>query len=90
MKPVPSAKKRLRARHDWFCFSLAEKVARILVNKQQSAVKQNQSKREITFDTRLKTALTDLQCFVDRFSFVVSDSLSTKMQRVPQLRFRMI
>ena len=30
---------------------------REFVNQSQSAVKQNQSKREITFDTELKTAL---------------------------------
>ena len=31
------------------------------VNQSQSVVKQNQSKREITFDTQLKTALTHLK-----------------------------
>ena len=52
----------MRARHDWFwfCFSLVEKVAQISGNHSQSAVKQNQSKREITFDTQLKTALMSL------------------------------
>ena len=45
--------KRVRARHDWFWFSLVD-----FVNQSHSAVKQNQSKREITFNTRLKTALT--------------------------------
>ena len=45
--------KSVRARHDWFwfCFSLVESGANF------SEVKQNQSKREITFDTQLKTAL---------------------------------
>ena len=31
MQPAPSAGKRVRARHDWFCFSLVEKVARIML-----------------------------------------------------------
>ena len=41
----------------WFCFSLVEKTAQVLLNQSQSVVKQNQSKREITFDTQLKTTL---------------------------------
>ena len=50
-------------KHDWFwfCFSLAEKVARVLLNQSQSVVKQNQSKREITFDIQLKNALNPFQ-----------------------------
>ena len=59
MQPAPSAGKRMRARHDWFwfCFSLVEKSGASFVNQSQSAIKQNQSKREITFDTQVKTAL---------------------------------
>ena len=52
MQPAPSAEKRVRASRGWFCFSLVEKVA-----QSQSIVKLNQSKREITFDTQLKTEL---------------------------------
>ena len=53
--PVSSAGKNVRVRHDWFwfCFSLVEKVARILVTNHRA----QQSKREISFDTQLKTAL---------------------------------
>ena len=34
------------------------------VNQSQSVVKQNQSKREITFDTQLKTALSVRQALI--------------------------
>ena len=44
---APSAGKRARPKHDWFWF----------VNQSHSVVMQNQSKREINFDTQLKTAL---------------------------------
>ena len=60
MKPVPSAGKRVRRKHDWFWFGfpLVEKVARVLLTMQsQSVVMQNQSNSEITFDTQLKTVL---------------------------------
>ena len=53
----------MRARYDWFwfCSSLVEKVAQSnFDNQSQSAVKQNQRKREITFDTQLKSALSVL------------------------------
>ena len=41
------------ARHDqfWFCFSLAEKVAQILVTNHRVYIVK-QSKREITFNTQ--------------------------------------
>ena len=50
----------MRARCDgfWFCSSLVrDERSASFVNQSKRAVKQNQSKREITFDTQLKTAL---------------------------------
>ena len=48
----------MRPKHDWFWFGfpLVEKVARVFFDQSQSVAMQNQSKREITFDTQLKTA----------------------------------
>ena len=58
MKLAPSAEKRVWPKHDrfWFGFPLVENAG--FVNQSQNVVMQNQSKREITFDTQLKTALT--------------------------------
>ena len=58
MSPVPSAGKRVRASHDWFrfCFSLVEKVARVLLTDHKAQYAK-QTKREITFDAQLNTAL---------------------------------
>ena len=60
IQPVSSARKRVRRGHDWFWFGfpLVEKVARVLLTN-QSVVMQNQTKREITFDTQLKSALSE-------------------------------
>ena len=54
MLPASSTEKRVRSRHVWvwFCFPLAEQMARTLPTK----VKLNQSKCETIFVTQLKTA----------------------------------
>ena len=57
MKPAPSAGKHVQPSHDWFWFSFSLVNGMSSVNQSQSAVKQNQSNYQITFDTQMKTAL---------------------------------
>ena len=48
----------------WFCFSLVQKSGANFANQSQSVVTQNQSKREIIFDTQLTTASCVVVCVV--------------------------
>ena len=59
MQPAPSAGKCARATSDWFwfCFSLAEKVARVFVNQSESKVKENQSTNANYFRSSLNWKL---------------------------------
>ena len=50
MQPASSAGKRVRARHGWFCFSLVEKVARVLLTNHRAKNSKTKSNAN-TFDT---------------------------------------
>ena len=58
------------------------------VNQSQSVEMQNQSKCEITFDTQLKTALSDLFCdYFNPFNLYIMNTLSGIMAQKSVLLF---